>query len=56
MPKEAILYIYGYSFKTCTYVVLMVLGFVANTFVIYLHAYREGKKYLLKKKVKYEFH
>lgn len=54
MPKEAILYFYGYSSKTRAYIVLMALGFVANTFVIYLYTNREATKYLLKEKnVKY---
>lgn len=41
MPKEAIVYVYGYSSKTDAYIVSMAHSFVANTFVIYLHTYRE---------------
>lgn len=42
MPKEAVLYIYGYSSKTDAYIVLMTQSFVENTFIIYLHTYKEG--------------
>lgn len=54
MPKEAILYIYGYSSKTDEYIALMTQSFLANTFVIYLHTYREVRKCLLQEEnVKY---